>query len=136
MLKLKKGKFPNLIDFTDRLQSISKKSSKVYFGADGPLYRLVVEHDGAMAVLAIIGSMVAHNNDCKTYPYMLNHFKNVHIWRFVDSCERCNGGKSRFGVQFETHHALYYFLLLGFEQFKADELVQELLYSILKDLGY
>lgn len=136
MLKLKKGKFPNLIDFTDRLQAIAKKSNKVYFGTDGPLYRLVLEHDGAMAVLAVIGSIVSHNDDWPNYGYISNQFKKIQIWRFVDSCERCNGGKSRFGVQFETHQALYYFLLLGFEQFKADELVQELVYSILKDLGY
>ena len=86
-----------------------------------------------MAALAIIGSMIANGDD---YPHGKDSYMHVHVWRFVDSCESCNGGKSVFGIQFNTIVSLYYFLYMGFHMFSEDEIVQELTYSILKDLGY
>ena len=139
MLRLSKGKFPDRYPFFGHLKELSKKSdtiiwedSKVWTGRYA-IYRIVSYEKGALAALAVIGSLVAHGGN---YVHGKDQYQNVHVWRFPDSCERCNGDKSVYGIQFNSPYALYYFLLIGFEMFKEDELAQELIYSILKDLGY
>lgn len=135
MLKLSKGKFPNRYEFTKHLSSKTYTigAPTVWYKGTEPVYRIVSNHDGAMAALAIIGSMIANGDD---HPHGKDSYIFVHVWRFTDSCEKCNGGKSVFGIQFNNVISLYYFLYFGFTMFSKDEIVQELTYSILKDLGY
>jgi len=135
MLKLSKGKFPNRYEFTKHLfsKTYTIGAPTVWYKGTEPVYRIVSNHDGAMAALAIIGSMIANGDD---HPHGKDSYRFVHVWRFPDSCEKCNGKKSIFGIQFNNVISLYYFLYFGFTMFSKDEIVQELVYSILKDLGY
>lgn len=121
-------------EFFNNVRRISKKSKRViYTGSrDGnsALYRISSNQEGALAALAIIGSMI---NNQEAYD-SVGLYQHVHVWRLTDGCQMCNGTEPVYGIQFNSLFAIYYFVLVGSELFSKDRVVQDLAAHILKDL--